>query len=191
VDKFKLASQALVLVGHPPIANFSGPSSGAIVANEIYDDTMLELLGLHRWRHATKAVQLARLGAVPATEWEAAYQIPADATIIHGLQVNGCDIEFDRFGGELHCNALATDTVVLITGFHPPEATWPPYFVALARLKLASVFAIPVAESEEKASLYEGKFVRQLGAAKLMDSQGRTASKLPVGRFRAYVGSNS
>lgn len=185
-NKYDLASQALVLVGHPPIATFDGPSSGQVVAKALYEDTIMELLSFHRWRFATRAVPLSRLSAAPATQWEAAYQLPLDATIIHGVEINGCDIHFDRYGNEIHCDAGVTDIVTLIEGYRAEEAGWPPYFTALAKLKLASVFAIPVAESEEKASIYEGKLVRQFAQAKTMDSQGRTAAKMPVGGLARY-----
>lgn len=185
-NKFTIASQALVLIGHPPIASFEGPSSGAIAANALYEDTVLEVLSLHRWTFAKRAVALSRLADAPATEWEAAYEIPGTANIIYAVQVRGEDIVFDRFADEIHCNALATDTVVLIEGFRADETRWPPYFDSLMRVKLASVFAIPVAESQEKASIYEGKLIRALTNAKTQDSQGRTAAKMPVGALRRY-----
>lgn len=186
VNKYALASEALVLVGHKPIASFEGPSSGEIAASTLYDATVEELLGLHRWRFNAKAAQLSRLAAEPVTEWSAAYELPATCMVIYAVQVRGCDIEFDRYADEIHCDADATDVVVLIYGYGAAEERWPPYFTALARSKLAAVFAIPVADSEEKASLYEGKFIRQLTNAKTLDSQGRTAAKMPVGGLARY-----
>lgn len=187
VSKFDMASQALVLVGHRPIAAFDGPSAGEIAANQLYQASVDEVLGLHRWRFATKAVQLSRLADAPLTEWSAAYALPAEASIIHAVQIRGKDIEFDRFEDELHCDADVTDTVILIRGRRVAEEAWPPYFEAAVRLKLASVFALPVAEDANKASFYEGKFIRQLALAKTLDSQGRTAAKMPVGRLRRYM----
>lgn len=188
INRYDLASQALVLVGHRPIASFDGPSSGEIAAATLYEGTTADLLGLHRWTFNKQAVQLTRLADAPVTEWDAAYQLPADVDVIYAVQVRGCDIEFDRYGDEIHCDAAETDTVVLIKSRGATEAAWPSYFITAARLLLASVFAIPVAENEQKAALYEGKFTRALTQAKLLDSQGRTAAKMPVGALRRYHG---
>jgi hypothetical protein len=187
-DKVLLCSQALVMVGHPPVTTLEGPSAGQVVANTIYEATVTELLGMHRWRFATRALQLSRLVAEPVTEWDAAYDLPLECTIVHALEVNQEGIEFDRYGQELHCNAGADDVVVLVEGFRALEAGWPLYFESLVRLKLASIFAIAVAESEEKAGIYEGKFMRQFNQAKLLDSQGRTAAKVGVGGMARFVG---
>lgn len=188
MDKVLLCSQALVMVGHKPITDLAGPSSGQIVANAIYDAVADEMLGLHRWRFSTRALQLSRLDVPILTQWSAVYGLPLECTVIHAVQVNLQDIPFDRYAQEIHCDAVVSDVVSLIEGFRAEEATWPPYFQALMRLKLASIFAIAVAENEEKASLYEGKLVRQLGQAKLLDSQGRTAARIGLGGMTRFVG---
>lgn len=185
-NKIKLCSEALVLIGHTPLTSLAGATAGAIAGTALYDATIDELLALHRWRFCSKAVQLDRLADAPLTKWEAAYQIPAEAEILHGLQVNGYPIEYDRFENELHCDAQETDVVVAVYGYKAEESRWPAYFDAVVRLKLAAQFALTVTASAEIASIFEGKFVRQLTAAKLLDSQGQTARKLPVGGLARY-----
>lgn len=186
--KIQLCSQALVMCGASPIASLAGPSAEAIASDQLYEPAVEELIGVYRWRFATRTVLLSRLADAPTSIYEAAYQLPADVLMVHAATVNDHLIEFDRYEGQLHCNARSSDAVYLTYSYRPGEDFWPTYFAVCVRLKLASQFAIAVASNDQLAQVYEGKLIRQLTAARLADAQGRTAAKLPVGNFRAIHG---
>lgn len=186
-NKFQICSQASVLVGGAPIAGFSGGSTEEIVAEQLYEDVLLDLLASYRWRFASQYVPLTLLDEQPVLGWEGVYQIPPGTTVIHGCYSGDQLVDFDRsedrifamgYGGEL----------LLQVGFRPLEDDFPPYFVTVLRLKLAAMFAVPIAEDSQKASLYEGMALRAFASARSIESQGRTASKLPVGGLRALHG---
>jgi hypothetical protein len=187
-DKIQLCSQASVLIGAGPITKFTGPDAREIAANTLYDPCVKELLGGHRWRFASAAYLLQRNLAAPSTRYEASYPIPPDTLSIHGVFINDTPIDFDRFDNDLHCDALATDAVYAEVTRNVDEAHWPPYFVTAVQLRLAAAFALAVAHDDSLASVFEGKLLRQLSQARLLDSQGRTNRKMPVGRMAAYVG---
>jgi hypothetical protein len=187
-NKFEMASSALVMVGSNPITSFEGIGSAEIVAANLYEPTVRELLGLYRWRFATVDDQLTRMEGAPKGRYSASYLLPADTLQLQAVQIRGCNIEFDRFNDYVRCDAGADDTVIATRTVRVGEAFWPGYFEALVRTKLAAAFAIQVADDGEKAAIYEGKALRLFAAAKNIDAQGRTARKMPAGRLRRVHG---
>ena len=187
-DKFDLCSQALVLVGGNRITSFEGTSAEAITASALYEDTVKELISVYRWRFATRLFQLTRLSASPEMRWDAAYQIPDDTELINAVLVNDVPIDFDRYEDKILCNAIVDDTVIAEITYRAEEAFWPGYFTTTLRLKLASLFAVPIAEDPGKAAAYQQQFIGQLVAARKSDAQARTARKMPVGALRRFHG---
>lgn len=187
-NKYKLCSQALVLVGGNKISSFAGATTEEIVAEEIYEPTVRSLLTDYRWRFASDYIELNRLEDLPVIKWAAQYQLPNDVFIIYGAYCDGETMEFDRVRTRILCDALDTSQVVLHVGFRPDEAEFPPYFEAVLLLRLAAAFAIPIAEDPNKASFYEGKALRAFAQAKAIEAQGRTPSKMPTGGLRRYHG---
>ncbi len=188
VDKFSISSEALLLVGANPISDFAGGSAESIVAANLYEATVSELICQHRWACFKRQEQLSRRAVAPSAKWDAAYALPADCEVIHGLYSNDQTIDFDRYREDVLCDALATETVILEYTYRAPEAYWPGYFASVVRYKLAAVFAVPIADDVDKAKFYETKYLRQYASAKQVESQGRTAQKMPVGGLRRYHG---
>jgi len=188
VTKYQLASQAMVMVGASPISGFNGNSAEEIIAGELYEPTVLDIVSKYRWRCMSGQFQLSREGAVPRSRWEAAYRVPSDAEVVHGVFVDDHPIKFDRYENRILCDARVDDVVVMDYTYRSGEEHWPAYFAGLVRTSLAAAFAIPVAEDTQKASFYGGKFIREFAQAKSIDAQGRTARKLPVGGLARYSG---
>jgi hypothetical protein len=185
-NKYMVCSNAMILLGAGQVTGFSQASTEEIVAEELYEATVTELLSAYRWRFACKYVQLDRIAEAPLMRWDAAYQLPSNASVVHGLYVNDTSIDFDRQEDQLLCNAGEDDVVVCLLGFRPNESDFPPYFESALRFRLASLFAIPVADDSQKANMYDGMFQRAFAQARSIESQGRTAQKLPVGGLRRY-----
>ena len=53
-----IASRGLILIGANPITSFSADSTEALVADNIYEDTVRTALCTTRWRFATNQAQL-------------------------------------------------------------------------------------------------------------------------------------
>lgn len=187
-SKYEICSQATVLVGGKPIAGWTQASTEEIVAETLYEATLLELLSAYRWRFASQYVDLTLIDEQPPLEWTGVYQLPPGVTVIHGVYAYGDRIEFDRTEDRLLVDAGIGEQPMALVGFRPDEGDFPPYFVSVLRLKLAAMFAVPLAEDTQKASLYEGMAMRAFAQARAMESQGRTPSKLKVGRLRAVHG---
>lgn len=187
MTQLSICNEALVLIGAGKIASLAGNDARAIASSTLYTPALEETLAAHRWRFASAAAVMTRDGAAPDTRWEASYALPAGVHVVHGVFVQDQPIAFDRFADKIHCNAAATDTVIVEVTTAVSDTLWPAYFSACVRLKLAAQFALAIAADANMASVFEGKFVRQMAQARLLDSQGRTAAKMPVGRLAAFV----
>lgn len=184
----ELCSQALVLIGAQPIASFSDGTTEAVVASQLYEATAQDMLTRHRWRFATRQRQLqpttlAEDGLMPDDRWTAFYQLPVDCLLVHGVTVRGFALEYDRQRDLVLTNTQPEDEVVLIYSYRAPESTWPPYFDAAMRFQLASIFALSVANRETLAESMERAALRQMAAARNIDSQSRTTGQLDVSRI--------
>lgn len=188
MDKFNIASRAMVMVGGAPILGFNGSSTEEIVAEQLYEGVVLDIVSSYRWRCMTMQFVLSRDEAEPAARYSASYLIPSETQIINAVTVNGATIEFDRYREKILCDASPEEEVIADITYRAAEPFWPAYFQTLVVLKLAATFAVPIAEDTQKAAYYEGQFIRKMGLAKTNDAQGRTARKLPVGGLRRFHG---
>lgn len=187
-NKFQICSRASVMVGGNQIAGFNKLSQEEIVAEELYDAIVDDIVSSYRWRCMSGQFQLSREAAEPLSRYSAAYQLPPNTQLINAVMVDDRLIEFDRYREKLLCDATKDETVIADVTYRADESFWPGYFETIVRLKLAAAFAVPIAEDADKAAFYEGQFVRRSAAARTNDAQGRTARKLPVGSLRRYHG---
>jgi hypothetical protein len=137
----------------------------------------------HRWRFASGQAQLSRRVEEPESKWDAAYNLPADLLLLHDVTVNDNVIEYDRYQNLVYCDAVADDVVVADYTFRADEDLWPPYFVTLIELQLASIFAYSVANQINTADFMEKKALRQMALARHIDSTAQTTRRFDLSRF--------
>ena len=179
-----IASNALVLIGSLPISSFADDNGGAVVANEIYEDIVEELLAEKDWTFAKRMSDpLSRLTAVPEVIWDAAYQLPSDVIDVRTILVGDTVVDYEVFGDQVFLNAGTADIVTAIYTFRAPENTWAPWFRLYVELTLASMFAGAVAMKGDLAKIYEYKANEQGAKARKRDSQRQTARKVKTTRF--------
>jgi len=178
-----ICARALIMIGASPITSFTDGTTEATVAANLYEDTVRDLLSRHRWRFATGQTQLSRLTDVPDARWDAAYQLPADMLVLHGVTITDDNISFDRYQDMVYCNATSEDLVFADYTFRADESIWPPYFTTGVQYQLASIFAYSVAAQEQLADLFEKRAIRHMTMARTIDSQSQTTRRLNVQRF--------
>ena len=71
-----LCSRALIKIGAQPIASLDEGTAEAEVAANLYPATRDAMLSLHPWSFATGQESLPRLAAVPAADFQYAFQLP-------------------------------------------------------------------------------------------------------------------
>lgn len=184
LSKFDICNQALVLVGANTITSFSQNTTESIVANQLYETTVEDLLTKCRWRFASKQVQLSKNTTNPDARYESSYALPSDALILHTVTVSDDIIKYDRYGQNIFTNTTTSDTVIADYTFQPSESIFPPYFVKVLVFELASLFAGAIARNDQLANLYTQRSIAQLQQAKSIDSQAQTTRRANVDRFR-------
>ena len=178
-----VASMALVLIGDDPISAFDGSTTGAIVAENIYDTIVADILTQHPWRFAVKQTDLSHLEATPEALFTDAWQIPTDALLIRRVIVSGADITYEIYGDKIFANVDETNTVTANYIFRAVEQDWPPYFLMAAQLQLASMFAMSVAGKPDMSQDFETKADFALRNARAIDSQSDTTHNIETTRF--------
>jgi len=162
-SNISLASNALLLLGHEPIASFTEGTAGATIAANLYDTAYLSVLTNHRWRFATKQARLARLAETPINDYTYAFQLPSDC--IYLIKVDAQNYEV--FGDKLYCNSseLLADYTYKVD-----EDRLPPYFTKMLEFFLAAQFAVSLTGSIEKGEFFSKLYVNELKKAKFADS---------------------
>ena len=183
-SKFDICNKALVLVGANIISSFTQNSTESIVANQLYESTLEDLLTRCRWRFATKQVQLSKNTDNPDARYESSYALPSDAFMIHTITVGDSVIIYDRYGQNIFTNTSSSDIVIADYTFQPSESIFPPYFKQALVFELASLFTGAIARNDQLSQLYEARAARQLAVAKSIDAQAQTTKRVNVNRFR-------
>lgn len=182
--RFDICNKALVLVGANIITSFDEATTESTVAGQLYESTLEAMLTRIRWRFATKQLQLSYQATAPLGRFKSAYQLPADALLIHTVTVSGNVITFDRYGDKLYADTSSTDTLICDYTYQTSEAEFPPYFKQCMVFELASLFAGAIARNDTLSELYRGRGLAQIAIAKATDSQAQTTRRMDVNRLR-------
>lgn len=178
-----IAARGLILIGAEPITSFSSDSTEALVASNLYEDTVRTALCASRWRFATNQEALNQLTAAPTGRFDIAHQLPHDLLMLHAVTVEGNLIEYTIYGNKLFHNTTTSNPVVADYTFRAQEENFPSYFTLAVEYSLASSFALAIARDEQLAQMMERKALQLMQQAKTLDSQQQTTRKLVTSRF--------
>ena len=178
-----VASMALVLIGDTPISAFDGSSTGAIVAENINDTIIADLLTQHPWRFSVRQSDLSNLEATQEALLTDPLQIPTDAFLVRRVIVNGSDVTYEIYGDKIFSNFDETNTLTANYIFRSLEQDWPPYFLFAAQLQLAAMFSMSVAGKPDMSADFETKADFALRKARAIDSQSDTTHNIQTTRF--------
>ena len=163
----KINSNALILLGHTPIASFSDAGSGALVASNLYETSLRALLSSHRWRFATKKVQLARLTASPINDYNYQFQLPTDFIMLIKVQDQS---NYEIYGDKLYSNSI---TAYIDYIYRVDESLFPPWFTKALEFFLAAQYAVPVTGNSTRMQEYNAMYEMQMRRARNIDSAER------------------
>lgn len=166
-SKVQISSNALILIGHPPIASFEEPGAGAVAAANLYEQSYLNMLTMYRWRFATKRGELNRLAQAPTNGFQYQYQLPHDLVYLIKKDLN---TDYEIYEDKMYTN----DAQVKVDyTYRVDEDRLPAYFVKAFEFFLAMQFSIPVTGNSTRAQEYQGMYELQLKRAKYADSSQR------------------
>ena len=178
-----IASRALVLIGAEPITSFDSSSTEALVATNMYEDTVRAMLTTARWRFATEQSVLNQLTDVPTGRFDIAHQLPSNLLVLHGVTINDRLIEFTVYGDKVFSDSTTSDTLVADFTFRADEVDFPSYFSLALQYSLASIFATSIARDDRLMQLMETKANQLMAKARNIDAQQQTTRKLSTSRF--------
>ena len=178
-----IASRALVLIGAEPITSFDSSSTEALVATNMYEDTVRAMLSTARWRFATEQAILNQLSDVPTGRFDIAHQLPSNLLVLHGITINDRLIEFTVYGDKVFSDSTTTDTLVADFTFRADEINFPSYFSLALQYSLASIFATSIARDDRLMQMMETKANQLMAKARNIDAQQQTTRKLVTSRF--------
>ena len=161
-----LASNALLLLGHETISSFTDGTTGATIAENLYEGSYISLLTTHRWRFATKQARLSRLASTPINKWTHSFQLPSDMLYLIKADVSRYEIYEDK----LYCDVQ--DVYVEYT-FRVEEDKLPGYFAKMFEFYLASQFALTLTGDMDKGNYFSKFYLHELKRAKFADSTQR------------------
>ena len=178
-----IASRALVLIGAEPITSFDSSSTEALVATNMYEDTVRAMLSTARWRFATEQSVLNQLTDVPTGRFDIAHQLPSNLLVLHGVTINDRLIEFTVYGDKVFSDSTTSDTLVADFTFRADEVDFPSYFSLALQYSLASIFATSIARDDRLMQLMETIANQLMAKARNIDAQQQTTRKLSTSRF--------
>ena len=178
-----IASRALVIIGAEPITSFDSSSTEALVATNMYEDTVRAMLSTARWRFATEQAVLNQLSDVPTGRFDIAHQLPSNLLVLHGVTINDRLIEFTVYGDKIFSDSTPADTLVADFTFRADEVDFPSYFSLALQYSLASIFATSIARDDRLMQLMETKANQLMAKARNIDAQQQTTRKLVTSRF--------
>lgn len=158
-----IASNALLLIGDDPI----NALSDSVAAANLYDQTYQYVLSEHPWSFALKEQFFSRLTQTPdrLTGYQFAYQRPTDLIRLWAVFPT---TPYIMMGDFVYSNA---SSMLGRYVYKVDETSLPPHFVKAIEYKLAAEFSIAVAEDEQKAQIFENKYLQSLRKAMGVDSQ--------------------
>jgi len=179
--KIDIASNALVLIGDNTINSFEDTGAGAKAANALYDIEYEAMLTEHRWTFAQNKAVLSRLTAAPENTWQYAFQIPTNLNLLMVFGVYP-DSPYDIYGDEIYSNNTTCEIDYI---YKVDESKLPSAFVNALQMRLASKFAVFIADDNTMAEVYAGQAHEALNVAKRIDSQSRTTQRIKSAPFLA------
>lgn len=178
-----IASRALVLIGAEPITSFDSSSTEALVATNMYEDTVRATLSTARWRFATEQAELVRLSDTPTGRFDVAHQLPSNLLVLHGVTVNDNLLDYTVYGDKVFSDASTQDILIADYTYRATEDTFPSYFSLALQYTLASIFATSIARDDGLMNVMEAKANQLMAKARNLDAQQQTTRKLVTSRF--------
>jgi len=168
-SKIDICSNALQIIGDEPISAFDETESGGLAEN-LYEQFYQQLLSFHPWSFALKQQRLNLLTQKPddLSNFRYAFQKPTD--MIHIWNLKPYMNDYEIIGEYIYSNCrdiLATYT------YRVPESQLPADFVVAMQHKLASVFAMTIAENAGLAQTQENMHIMAINSAMAKDAQQR------------------
>lgn len=149
--KVALASQALTLLKGNSITSFSDNSNEADIVSLYWDTFIGKVFSMpHPWSFAMEKKQLSRLSGAPLSQYQYAFQIPAEAQRLYQVYDNTAAGAAPEKNWRIFGNTIEANNTTLYGEYtiYPNEGRWPGYFIDFAQYAFAAMIATPLTLDE-------------------------------------------
>jgi hypothetical protein len=164
-----ICSNALLMVGAKPINNFTEAADRVRLAANLYPSQKKAFLRSHPWNCAIVRTTLAPMADAPAFGYSKQFQLPGDC--IRLLDVGSEDdgaMDYRVEGKRILFSGTALP-IRYITSLD--EGSWDDSMVTAMELRMAALFAFPIAASSSLAQSFKEQADQAFRAAKNTDGQ--------------------
>lgn len=176
ISAITICSNALILLGHTPIASFDDGDTGSMLSSNLYEMTYKAMLTDTLWHFATRSELLAKTTEKPTNGYSNKFRLPSDLLYV----VKASHMPYEIYGKELYANANSV-TIEMIYAID--EVNLPVYFIKALEYNLASLFAIPLTGNTSRADYYRGLYEREIKKARRADASQRPGYQLGSNRY--------
>lgn len=174
--KVQVISQALTLIGAPPIQSLEDQNSIVTAAVQAYDFLLPSSLQEGPWRFAVTIQQLSQLVEKPVVQqWQYIYQLPANFLKTIHLYPQNYDFEFYE-NGKMYSNLIGPLWMEYV--FQPVQENIPDYFNKYFAYELATYLALSSAQNVQYATYLAGQRDFQKAVAMSIDAKNRPQTPL-------------
>lgn len=171
-----ICSNALLMLGDNPIADFNEDNDRARLASNLWPLARDSVLRRHPWNCATKRVLLAPLSTPPAFEFAYQFQMPSDW--MRTLSI-GEEVERPRYRIEGRVILMDESSCKLrYIWRNENPASWDSMLIQCMTMVMRGLFAYPIAQSASLEQAIEGQVSRALREARAVDGQEDDAEAL-------------
>lgn len=184
-SKVEIISEALNLLGHPPIsstADFPGNNPAWNAANKWYDRLLGNLLGDGQpWRFAMVSRRLNVLTTEPPTpEWTFMLQIPTSPNKILSYRIYDGITDIKNYA-IYEDKILANQNVIYMDyTFKPTPDQFPEHFILLFIYELTAHLAMPITQKETLLTIWAKAARGQTLKARAIDSKQNPSEAMPI-----------
>ncbi len=178
----EICSNALLMLGDSPIADFSEDEDRVRLCANLYPSVRLSILRGHPWNCCAARVVLAPDAvAPPFGPFAYRFQLPSDCLRVISVGEDGAEIDWRTEGRYL----LASDAVCKLkyVSSNVLEAYFDPLLVDLLTITMAARMAYPITKSASLAADLKTEAARALKYAKATDGQEDPPETLGDMRF--------
>jgi len=178
-SKIDIISNALKLLGAQGTDTIGEDATDIVKAiRDFYDPEYRSILGSRYWSFALKGAVLSKLaGQLKVTGWEYTYAIPEDYLLISHMQPKS---RYEIIGNVIYTNTNNTDSNNLPTLFYThtvSEEVLPPHFSSYLERHFAAIFAMPVTQDVNVATLWANQAKLMRNDSVVADSQSQTSKR--------------
>ena len=167
----EVVNAALSRMGVTPINDFSSSAKPAIIANDVYEGVVRDLLARHSWSFAKKRADLVYQGETTG-DYSAVFAVPSDSINVIKVETDGVLVDYEVQENKILANV--SDGLQIKYHFRALEGDWPADFAEAVVRTMMAHFYRGLREDDNEAERQE-----KIAEARILRSMVRDKRQSP------------